>query len=147
MPWRYARPCTQQHDAWCCCRHDSPSLRLIYDSTAEGFLALRRAATGVLLIDHPWLVRRSRRAPLRVPDLLPALINATRAFLTIGAASLVWIWTAWPSGATFLTFAVIAITMFAPQEDAAYAMARTFTAGTVLTVFSRRSSNSRCCRK
>jgi uncharacterized membrane protein YccC len=111
----------------------SPSLRLIYDSTAEGFLALRRAATGVLLIDHPWLVRRPRHAPLRVPDLLPALINATRAFLTIGAASLVWIWTAWPSGATFLTFAVIAITMFAPQEDAAYAMARTFTAGTVFT--------------
>ncbi len=113
----------------------SPSLRLIYDSTAEGFLALRRAATGVLLIDHPWLVRRPRHAPLRVPDLLPALINAARAFLTIGAASLVWIWTAWPSGATFLTFAVIAITMFTPQEDAAYAMARTFTAGTVLTVF------------
>ena len=110
------------------------SLRLIYDSTAEGFLALRRTATGVLLIDHPWRVSRPRHAPLRVPDLLPALINATRAFLTIGAASLVWIWTAWPSGATFLTFAVIAITMFAPQEDAAYAMARTFTAGTVLTV-------------
>jgi uncharacterized membrane protein YccC len=112
---------------------ESPSLRLIYDSTAEGFLALRRAATGVLLINHPWSVRRPRHAPLRVPDLLPALINATRAFLTIGAASLVWIWTAWPSGATFLTFAVIAITMFAPQEDAAYAMARTFTAGTVFT--------------
>jgi uncharacterized membrane protein YccC len=113
---------------------ESPSLRLIYDSTAEGFLALGRAATGVLLIDHPWLVRSPRHARLRVPDLLPALINAMRAFLTIAAASLIWIWTAWPSGATFITFAVIAITMFTPQEDAAYAMARTFTAGSVLAV-------------
>jgi uncharacterized membrane protein YccC len=111
----------------------SPSLRLLCDSTAEGFLALGRAATGVLMIDQPWLVRKPRRARLRVPDLLPALINAMRAFLAIGAAALIWIWTAWPSGATFITFTVIAVTLFAPQEDTAYATARAFTAGTALT--------------
>jgi uncharacterized membrane protein YccC len=70
---------------------------------------------------------------LRVPDLLPALINAVRAFLTIGAAALVWVWTAWPGGATFITFAAIAITLFAPQGDAAYATARRFAIGTALT--------------
>ncbi len=113
---------------------ESPSVRLVYDSMAEGLLALRRAATGVLLIDQPGLVGMPRHARLRVPDYLPLLINATRAFLTIGAASLIWIWTAWPSGTTFITFATIGITLFTPQEDAAYAMARTFTAGSVLTV-------------
>ena len=111
----------------------SPSLRLLCDSTAEGFLALGRAATGVLMIDQPWLVRKPRHARLRVPDLLPALINAIRAFLAIGAAALIWIWTAWPSGATFITFTVIAVTLFAPQEDTAYATARAFTMGTALT--------------
>jgi len=69
-----------------------------------------------------------------VPDYLPMLINATRAFLTIGAASLIWIWTAGPSGTTFITFATIGIALFTPQEDAAYAMAKAFTAGSVLSV-------------
>ena len=50
-----------------------------------------------------------------------------------GVASLVWIWLAWPGGATFITFAVIGITLFAPWEDEAYAAARRFTVGTSLT--------------
>ncbi len=33
----------------------------------------------------------------------------------------------------FITFAVIGITLFTPMEDAAYAMARAFTTGLVLT--------------
>jgi uncharacterized membrane protein YccC len=53
--------------------------------------------------------------------------------LTIGAAALIWIWTAWPNGTTFIVFATIAITLFAPQEDAAYATARTYTIGTVFS--------------
>ena len=67
-----------------------------------------------------------------MPDILPALVNAVRAFLTIGAASLIWILTAWPGGATFIIFTTIAITLFAPREDAAYSSARTFTIGTAL---------------
>jgi uncharacterized membrane protein YccC len=113
---------------------ETPSLRLLCDRTAEGLLALSRAITGVVVLGQPWTTRISRNiAGLRVPDILPALINAVRAFLTIAAASLVWIWTAWPSGATFIMFAAVAITLFAPQEDAAYATARTFTIGTALT--------------
>jgi uncharacterized membrane protein YccC len=113
---------------------ETPSLRLLCDCTAEGLLSLCRAVTGVLVLDHPWLSQMPQRvARLRVPDVLPALINAVRAFLTIGAAALVWIWTAWPNGATFIVFATIAITLFAPQEDTAYATARRFTIGTALT--------------
>jgi uncharacterized membrane protein YccC len=69
---------------------------------------------------------------LRTPDILPALINAARAFVTIGAAALIWIWTAWTSGATFIVFVTVAITLFAPQEDAAYTNARTYTIGSAI---------------
>jgi uncharacterized membrane protein YccC len=112
---------------------DTPSKQLLIDRTAGGLLALRRAIAGVSVFDHSGMPRRARRVmrPL-VPDLLPALINAVRAFLTIGTAALIWIWTAWPGGATFIIFATIAITLFAPREDTAYTSARTFTIGTAL---------------
>jgi len=85
----------------------------------------------VLPLDHPWATHMPRRvAGLRTPDILPALINAVRAFLTIGAATLVWIWTAWPGGARFITYAAVAIILFTPREDAAYASAKNFTIGT-----------------
>jgi uncharacterized membrane protein YccC len=113
---------------------ETPALRLLCDRTAEGLLALCRAVTGVLVLARPRVAQMPRRvARLRVPDLLPALINAIRAFLTIGAAALIWIVTAWPNGATFIMFATVAITLFAPQEDAAYATVRSFTTGTALT--------------
>jgi hypothetical protein len=55
-----------------------------------------------------------------------------RAFLTIGAAALVWIWTAWPGGAGLVSFAAVGITLFAPREDTAYASAKSYIIGTVL---------------
>jgi uncharacterized membrane protein YccC len=113
---------------------ETPSLRLLCDRTAEGLLALSRAIDGVLVLSDPWAAKVPRRVGrLRVPDILPALVNGVRAFLTIGAASLVWIWTAWPGGTGFITFAAVAIILFAPQQDAAFAMARSFTIGTALT--------------
>jgi uncharacterized membrane protein YccC len=112
----------------------TPSLRRLCDRTAEGLLALGRAINGVFVLDHPWVPQASRHiARLRVPDVLPALINGLRAFLTISAAALIWIWTAWPNGASFIVFATVAIIMFAPMEDAAYVMARRFMFGTVLS--------------
>jgi uncharacterized membrane protein YccC len=112
---------------------ETPSLRLLCDRTADGLLALRRAVTGVLLLHDPWEAWIPQRVAWpRVPDILPAFINAVRAFLAIGIASLVWIGTAWPGGATFIVFTTIGITLFAPQEDAAYANARVFTIGTAL---------------
>ena len=113
---------------------ETASLRLLCDATAAGLLALSRAVTGMVRVSHPALTPRLRRiARLRVPDLMPALINGVRAFLTVGAAALVWIWTAWPNGAMFIAFAMLAITLFAPREDAAYATARSFVTGVALT--------------
>ncbi|MFL5254847.1 MAG: FUSC family protein [Rhodopila sp.] len=112
----------------------APSLRLLGDRTAEGLLALARAMTGVLVLDDPWVAKQPRHvAHLRTPDVLPALINGVRAFLTVGAAALIWIGTAWPSGTMFIVFTTVAITLFAPQEDTAYAAARTYTIGAALS--------------
>ena len=113
---------------------DTPSLQLLCDRTAEGLLALCRAVSGIMVLDHPWVTQLPQHvAWLRVPDVLPALINGVRAFLTIGAAALIWVWAGWPGGVPFIEFAAIAITLFAPREDAAYATARSFTIGTALT--------------
>ena len=50
----------------------------------------------------------ARGFPLSEPDWLPALINAARAFLAIGAVELFWVATAWPNGASAIVFVAIA---------------------------------------
>ena len=70
-------------------------------------------------------------------DWLPSLVNAGRAFVTIGAVALFWIVTEWPNGAPAITFAAIAVLLFAPRADQAYAVALEFAGGIVLgTIFS-----------
>jgi uncharacterized membrane protein YccC len=68
-----------------------------------------------------------------VPDWLPSLVNAGRAFVVIGAAELFWIITEWPNGAGAITWAAIGVTLFAPRADQAYATAMGFTVGTALS--------------
>jgi uncharacterized membrane protein YccC len=68
-----------------------------------------------------------------VPDWLPALVNAGRALVVIGAAELFWIVTEWPNGALAITFAAIVVILLAPRADQAYAAAKGFMIGTSLT--------------
>jgi uncharacterized membrane protein YccC len=56
-----------------------------------------------------------------------------RVFITIGAAALFWIVTAWPNGAQAITFAAIAVILFSPRADQAYPIAMGFLLGTTLT--------------
>jgi uncharacterized membrane protein YccC len=56
-----------------------------------------------------------------------------RALVTIGAVELFWIVTAWPSGPQAITFAAIAVILFSPRADQAYAIAMSFMVGTGLT--------------
>ncbi|HTV45807.1 MAG TPA: FUSC family protein [Stellaceae bacterium] len=109
----------------------TPSLRLLADRIAEALRGISRALDGVALLaaDPLHAAARNRTARLRVPDWLPALVNAARAFVTIGAAALFWIVTAWPGGGSLLTFAAIAILLFAPRADQAYAAASSFMLG------------------
>jgi uncharacterized membrane protein YccC len=60
---------------------------------------------------------------------LPAFINAVRAFVTVGAVALFWIITGWPNGAAAITWATVAVLLFSPHADQAYAGARLFTLG------------------
>jgi uncharacterized membrane protein YccC len=111
-----------------------PSLRLLADQTAEVLAGISRALNGLaLLVANPYRPVRSRsiRHP-RVPDLLPSLVNAGRAFVVIGSAGLFWIVTEWPNGANAITFAAVGVILFAPQADQAYATAMGFMVGTGL---------------
>ena len=115
----------------------TPSLRLLADQAAEalGGISLALDALALLVADP---TRRVARAPgsrhLRIPDWLPPLANAARAFVVIGAAALFWIVTAWPGGANAITFAAIIVILFAPRAEHAYAIATGFMIGCVVTV-------------
>ncbi len=111
----------------------TPSLRLLADRTAEALLGLSGALNGlVLLADPTRAVARRGVARLRVPDLLPSLVNAARAFVTIGAVELFWIITEWPNGASAITFAAVTVILLSPQGDRAYAAVKLFALGTAL---------------
>ena len=112
------------------------SLRLLADNTAEALAGMAEALNGLaLLVADPArsAPRRASVFDLRLPDWLPPLVNAGRAFVTIGAVMLFWILTAWPNGAQAITFAAITATLFAPRADQAYATVVGYMVGTVLT--------------
>lgn len=114
----------------------TPSLRLLADHTAEALAGISAAVNGlVLLVDGPALrIPRSAGNRLRVPDWLPAYINATRAVVTIGIVELLWVATAWPNGSQAMTYAAIGVTVFAPRDDRAYASTMRYMVGVLLTV-------------
>jgi len=125
------------------------SLRLLADQTSKVLAGIIRALDGLaLLVDHPTRpVPHGGGIRLGVPDWLPALVNAARAFVTIGAFALFWIITAWPNGAFTIQFAAIGVILFAPRADQAHAAAMSFVVGTAPSLpLSQRSSNSPCCR-
>jgi uncharacterized membrane protein YccC len=113
----------------------TPSLRLLADKTAEALMGMSHALNGLVLLvaDPARPVALPRGAfRLRVPDWLPALVNAGRTFVTIGAVALFWIVTAWPNGAGAVSWAAIPVILLAPQADQAYAAAIGFTVGCFL---------------
>jgi uncharacterized membrane protein YccC len=111
----------------------TPALRMLADKTAEALAGMSHALNGLaLLVADPArpVARQSGVFRLRVPDWLPAAVNAGRAFVTISAVALFWIVSAWPSGAVTITWAAISVILFAPQADQAYATAMSFMVGT-----------------
>jgi uncharacterized membrane protein YccC len=115
----------------------APSLRLLADQTGEALARILQALRGLALLvaDPARQVGRDRGIRrLRIPDWLPPLVNAGRAFVVIGAAALFWIVTEWPNGAVAMTFAAIIVTLFAPRADQAYTTAIGFMIGSIFTV-------------
>jgi len=110
----------------------TPSLRLLADQTAEALAGMSQALEGLALLVADPARARSRRHGLRlsVPDWLPSLVNAGRAFVTIGAVAAFWILSAWPSGALAVTWAAVSVILFSLRADEAYASAMSFMVGT-----------------
>jgi uncharacterized membrane protein YccC len=113
----------------------TPSLHLLADKAALAIAGIMRALNGLaLLVADPARSVPRGLVSLRVPDWLPAMVNAGRAFVVIGAAVLFWIVTAWPGGAALILFATVIVLLLSPRAQAAYGAAITFMVGAILDV-------------
>jgi uncharacterized membrane protein YccC len=94
-----------------------PSVRLAADGAANAAAGLAVAANGLTLLNDPAKARDLRQPfSFFVADWLPALVNALRVFLGVGAAILFWITTAWPDGLLAVAFTAITIMAFVPMR-------------------------------
>ncbi len=117
----------------------APPLRLIADQTAKALAGISDALDGLalLIIDVARPSPRRNSVQLRLPDWLPSLVNAGRAFVAISAVTLFWIFTEWPNGGLAISFTAIAILLLTPRADQAYSVAMEFAIGTAVgSVFS-----------
>jgi uncharacterized membrane protein YccC len=110
---------------------DTPSLRLLAEETAKVLAGMLHVLDGLaLLVDaprHPSPGARDFR--LSEPDWLPALVNATRAFLAVSALELFWVATAWPNGASAIIFVSVLVLLLSPKGDLAYGGSLAFALG------------------
>ena len=124
-PARLRRLCAVATRALVALPADTASLRLLIDGTAEALIGISRALNGLMLLTASGKgTPRVRVVRLHVPDLLPAFVNGARAFVVIGVLELFWIATAWPNGASAMTWAAIFVILYSPTADQAYANAR-----------------------
>ena len=117
---------------------ETPSLRVLLDKTAEALAGLAQALNGrALLVAEPTkpAPRRSDIVRLQVPDWLPALVTAGRAFVVIGTVALFWMVTGWPGGNFAITIAAIVVLLLGTRADQAYAAALLFIVGIVFDLF------------
>ncbi len=113
----------------------TPSLRLLADAVAPAMAGMMRALNGLaLLVADPTRPVPRGFLSLRVPDWLPALVNAGRAFVVISAATLFWIVTAWPGGTGLILFSTVIVLLLSPRAHQAYGAAIVFMAGAILDV-------------
>ena len=112
---------------------ETPSHRLLADSAAVGMLGLARALNGLTgVVDPSAVIPVKGMARLHIPDWLPPFVSALRVFLAVGAISLFWIASAWPSGALAITFCAVVVVLLPLQGDLAYSASMTFLKGSVL---------------
>jgi len=112
---------------------ETPSQRLLADSAAAGMLGMARALNGLTgVVDPSDVIPVRGTARLHVPDWLPPCVNALRVFLSVGAISLFWIASSWPSGALAITFCAVIVVLLPLQGDLAYSASMTFLKGCAL---------------
>ena len=112
----------------------TPVQRLLADNAALGMLGMARGLNGLIgVIDPRAIVGVRGTARLHVADWLPPLINAARVLVAVGASSLFWIASAWPSGVTAITFCAVIVILLPLQGDLAYSASMTFLRGTAIS--------------
>ena len=114
---------------------DTPSGRLLADSTIEVFTGFMRAVEALVLLDHgrpPKTELGPRR--FHVPDPLSALLNAGRAFILVTAVCVFWMSSGWPGGAGALTFSIVFVSLLGPLGDAAYLGSLALALGNLLAI-------------
>jgi uncharacterized membrane protein YccC len=142
VPW-LANPTRFRTNCEAVARHlialpaETPSQRLLADKSAEILAGLSHALGGLaLLVADPARSIPRRTVRLRMPDWLPALVNAARVFVTIGLTAGFWIVTEWPNGASTITWAALTVILMSPRADQAYAQAWRLAAGNALAAIS-----------
>jgi uncharacterized membrane protein YccC len=110
------------------------SLRVLADKAAMAIAGTVCALNGLALLvaDPARSVPGRGIVSLRVPDWLPALVNAGRALVVIGVVTLFWIVTAWPSGSGAILFATVVVLLLAPRAEQAYGASIAFIAGAIV---------------
>ena len=104
---------------------ETPSVQLLVDETVKVLSGMLHVLDALaLLVDAPGQALPDQRGfRPSVPDWLPALVNAARAFVMISAAALFWVGTAWPNGALAMEFVAIVLLLLSPLGDLAYVAA------------------------
>jgi uncharacterized membrane protein YccC len=131
-PMALRRTCEEAVQTLIALPADTPSLRLLADETAKVLAGMLHVLDGIaLLVDAPGQPSPGDRGfRLSAPDWLTAVVNATRAFVAIGAVELFWVATAWPNGASAIVFVAIVVLLLSPKGDLAYGGSIAFALGT-----------------
>jgi uncharacterized membrane protein YccC len=104
-------------------RATEPSVRLLADRVAQALLGISRTVDALVLLHEPGSAVPHRIVGnVRVADWLPPVLNGWGAFVTIGIASIAWIATARPNGASMVVFAAVMVTVLPPRGNQAYEM-------------------------
>jgi uncharacterized membrane protein YccC len=91
---------------------------LTADAAADAAAGLAVTANALAMLNDPAGVRDlTLSSGFFVADYLPALVNALRVFLGVGAVLLFWIVTDWSSGLQAVVFAAVTIMIFSPMQE------------------------------
>jgi uncharacterized membrane protein YccC len=114
----------------------TPSRQLLIDQTIKVLRGISQSLRGLALLVADPAPRRLRfaRPRLDVADWYPPFINASRAFLAIGTAEMVWVLSGWSSGTVCIIWTAITVVVFGPRAEHAYSGAMQFLLGTAFAV-------------
>jgi uncharacterized membrane protein YccC len=133
-PAELRHACCSAARSLACFHAETPTQRLLADNAATAMLGMARALNGLTSVVDPCdVIAVKGRARLCVADWLPPSVNALRVFVTVGAISLFWIASAWPSGVTAITFCAVIVILLPLQGDLAYSASMTFLQGTAVS--------------